>query len=98
MAASQGLFSSSLISPTIAASFPHSYIIRPLERGDYAKGFLDCLQVLTHTGDVTEEQFNARYDWMNSQGRDVHYIVVIEHDNRIVGTGALLVERKLFVV
>lgn len=92
---SQGLFSPSLISSEVAASFPDSYTIRPLEREDYAKGFLECLKVLSAVGDVTEEQFNERYDWMIQNGKGVHYHVVIEHEGRIVGTGAMIVERKL---
>jgi glucosamine-phosphate N-acetyltransferase len=95
METSKGLFSTSLISPTIVASFPRSYSIRPLERDDYSKGFFECLKVLTSTGDVTEKRFRELYDWMSTQGRGIHFMLVIEHDNRIVGTGALLVERKL---
>ena len=95
MSSSEVSFPPSLISPTIAASFPDSYTIRPLERADYAKGFLHCLKVLSDVGEVTEEQFNERYDWVNQHGKGVHYHVVIEHESRIVGTGALIVERKL---
>ncbi|RDL30825.1 Uncharacterized protein BP5553_10170 [Venustampulla echinocandica] len=94
MSSSEGLFSPGLISSTVAASFPDSYMIRPLERGDYAKGFLECLKVLSAVGDVTEEQFGERYDWMSQHGKGVHYHVVIEHEAQIVGTGALIVERK----
>ena len=91
----ESLFSTSMISPDVAASFPESYTIRPLERGDYAKGFLDCLRVLSHVGDVDEARFQERFEWIRTQGKGVHYHVVIEHENRIVGTGAVIVERKL---
>ncbi|KAM3086201.1 Glucosamine-phosphate N-acetyltransferase-like protein [Clarireedia jacksonii] len=94
MAATEGLFSSELISPEIAASLPESYTIRALKKSDYAKGFLDVLRVLTTVGDVTEEQFNQRYDWMNTQGKGGYYLLVIEDQGKIVGTGALIVERK----
>lgn len=97
MATSEPLFSLSLISPDVAASFPDSYTVRPLDRGDYARGFLDCLRVLSHVGDVSETQFQERFDWIETQGKGVHYHVVIEHESRIVGTGALIVERKLCV-
>lgn len=90
-----GLFSSDLISPTIAASLPESYTIRALERGDFALGFLDCLRVLTTVGDITEEQWNERYNWMSTQGQGGYFILVIEDQGKIVGTGALVVERKL---
>lgn len=95
--APEPLFDASLISPEVVASLPESYTIRPLDRGDYARGFLDCLRVLSDVGDVTEEQFQERFDWMKTQGRGVHYHIVIEHENRVVGTGAVIVERKLCV-
>ncbi|KAL3422769.1 acetyltransferase [Phlyctema vagabunda] len=88
------LFSPSLISPEIAASLPESYTLRPLRKDDYARGFLDCLRVLTTVGDITEEQWNERYDWMNTQGKGGYYLMVVDDGSRIVGTGALLVERK----
>lgn len=93
---SKGLFSPSLISPEISASFPEGYTIRPLEREDYSKGFFECIQVLTSTGNVTEAQFHERYDWMKTQGKGVHYFMVIEYEGRIVGTGTLVMERKLY--
>jgi glucosamine-phosphate N-acetyltransferase len=96
MAAQAGLFSLDLISPTIAASLPESYTIRPLQKDDYARGFLDCLRVLTTVGDISEAQFNDRYDFMNTQGKGAYYLLVIEDGNRIVGTGALIVEKKLY--
>lgn len=97
MATSKGLFSPDVISPEIVSSFPESYTIRPLEREDYNKGFFECIQVLTSTGDVTEEQFHERYDWMKNQGQGIHYFLVIEHESQIVGTGTVVVERKLYV-
>ncbi|KAF4438992.1 glucosamine-phosphate N-acetyltransferase, partial [Fusarium albosuccineum] len=94
MSTSEPLFSPSLISADAAVLFPDAFTVRPLDRGDYAKGFLDCLRVLSHVGDVTEEQFGERFDWMKTQGQGVHYHIVIEHEGIIVGTGALIVERK----
>ncbi|EMT67061.1 Glucosamine-phosphate N-acetyltransferase-like protein [Fusarium odoratissimum] len=88
------LFSPDLIGTDVVTSFPEGYTIRPLERGDYAKGFLDCLGVLSDVGDVSQGRFEERFDWMKTQGQGVHYHVVIEHENRVVGTGAIIVERK----
>jgi len=90
----EGLFTSELVSPTIAAQLPESYTIRALQKSDYARGFLDCLRVLTTVGDITEEQWSDRYDWMNTQGKGGYYLLVIDDGKRIVGTGALIVERK----
>ena len=95
MSSPKGLFSPSIISSEVTASLPPGYTIRPLEREDYHKGFFQCIQVLTSTGDVSEERFHERYDYMKSLG--VHYFLVIEHEGKIVGTGTLMVERKLYV-
>ena len=46
-------------------------------------------------GDITEQEFNERYDFYNGQGKGGYYLLVIEDGGRIVGTGALIVERKL---
>lgn len=93
----EGHFPPDLIAPSVAAGFPAGYTVRPLARHDYTKGFLECLQVLSDTGPVTEAQFLERYDWIAQHGKGVHYHVVIEEHGRIVGTGALIVERKLWV-
>lgn len=90
----ESLFPASLISNDLAASLPEGFTIRPLEKSDYAKGFLDCLRVLTHVGDLTEAQFGERYDDMKDS-RGTYYFLVIEHESRIVGTGVLVVEKKL---
>lgn len=92
---SPGLFSSDLISPAISSSLPSNYTIRPLQKSDYARGFLDCLRVLTTVGDITEEAWNERYEWTETQGKGGYYILVIDDGERVVGTGALIVERKL---
>lgn len=96
MTTSQPLFSASLISEKVSSSLPSGFTIRPLERSDYAKGFLECLKVLTHIGNITEEKFNERYDWMDTQAKGGYYVLVIEDgEQKIVGTGVLVVERKL---
>jgi glucosamine-phosphate N-acetyltransferase len=94
----QGLFSTELISPEVASALPEGYIVRALRRSDYDTGFLDCLRVLTTVGDISETQFDERYQWMASQ--DGYYILVVEDSSSgkgvVVGTGALIVERKLY--
>lgn len=90
------LFSSSLIDQSVKGNLPESYILRPLSRDDYSKGIFECLQDLTSTGEVTEERFVQQCDWMLARP-DVFYNVVIEHENRIVAHGYMIVERKLYV-
>ena len=92
----QGLFSSNLISPVVAAALPEGYTARALRKSDYDAGFLDCLRVLTTVGDITEEAFAERFAWLSRQDGG-YYILVIEDGGRVVGTGALIVERKLYV-
>jgi glucosamine-phosphate N-acetyltransferase len=54
--------------------------------------------VLTTVGDISEESFSQRYDWLVTQGKGGYYMLVIEDGaGRVVGTGALIVERKLYV-
>ncbi|PVH71619.1 hypothetical protein DL98DRAFT_520968 [Cadophora sp. DSE1049] len=90
-----GLFRSSLLSPTIATSLPPSYILRPLRKSDYASGFLECLQLLSNVGNITEEAWNERFDWMATKGEGTYYVVVVEDQGRVVGTGRLVIELKL---
>lgn len=95
----EALFSDNLISPEVQAALPEGYIIRALRRNDFDTGFLECLRVLTTVGDVTEEGFGKQFDAMLTQGG--YYIAVIEDpsrtENPVVATGALIVERKLYV-
>ncbi|OTB00692.1 hypothetical protein M426DRAFT_324053 [Hypoxylon sp. CI-4A] len=93
MGDTQALFSTSLISPEVTRSLPENFTIRSLEKGDYGKGFLDCMKVLTWIGDVTETEFNERYDEM-VEAKGTYYFTVFEYEGRIVGTGALVVEKK----
>ncbi|KXL42486.1 hypothetical protein M433DRAFT_150121 [Acidomyces richmondensis BFW] len=88
------LFSPSLISPTVAAALPDGYTLRPLQRGDFDNGFLDVLRVLTHVGDVSKQEFEGRFDQMKAAGGGYHILVILDGEQKIVGTGALIVERK----
>ncbi len=45
--------------------------------------------------EVTEAEFNERYDEMDTGGKGPYYYLVIEHAGRIVGTGLVLAEKKL---
>lgn len=96
--AGKGLFSADLISPDVAAALPKGYVCRPMRKSDFKAGFLDCLRVLTTVGDITEEQFNERWDWMAAQNGS-YYVLVIEDTAtcKVIATGALLIERKLYV-
>ncbi|KIW57268.1 hypothetical protein, variant [Exophiala xenobiotica] len=88
------LFSSSLISPEVAALLPQGYTIRPLRRSDYYGGFLPTLRVLTTVGEPTLAEFNARYDFMYSRNDTYYILVICDESGTVVGTGAVIVERK----
>lgn len=89
------LFSTELISPQVAAALPDGYTVRPVQRSDYQRGFLDVLRVLTTVGDVDEAHWDQRYDWISRRNDEYFLICVLDGQGKIVGTGALIVERKL---
>ena len=69
--------------------------MRPLARGDYAKGHLETLKNLTTVGDVSEAAWTERYEWMRTAGRGGYYcLVVCDESGRVVGTGCVVVEKK----
>lgn len=95
--AQEGIFASSLLSPEVSAALPEGYTLRALRKSDYDSGFLDCLRVLTTVGDISRADFEQQYDHMASAAS--YYVIIIEDTTKterpVVGTGALIVERKL---
>lgn len=95
--AQDGMFSANLLSSEVSAALPEGYALRALRKSDFNSGFLDCLRVLTTVGDITEADFAKQYDDMLAAGS--YYIIIIEDTSRgdkpVVGTGALITERKL---
>lgn len=94
MSDSTPLFSSDLISAEVLKQLPEGYSCRPIQKKDYHNGFLDVLRVLTTVGDITEEQWNERFEWISKRNNEYYLICITDAENKIVGTGALLVERK----
>jgi glucosamine-phosphate N-acetyltransferase len=77
-------------------SLPPGYTIRPLRRSDYSTGMLDVLRVLTTVGDIDEKAWLARFDYMLRSAPGTYYILVVcDEARRVVGTGGVVVERKL---
>lgn len=89
------LFSPALISPAVLSALPEGYLMRPLQRGDFDLGFLDVLRVLTQVGDVSKPEFEKQFDAMKAGASTYHVLVILDGEKKIVGTGALIVERKL---
>ncbi|KAM3962546.1 glucosamine 6-phosphate N-acetyltransferase isoform 1-T2 [Aphomia sociella] len=82
--------------PKISAAQPGEdwMVVRPLQRADYDKGFLQLLSQLTSVGNVTRKQFDDRFTKMKQSGG--HYVTVIE-DTRIgklIGAATLTIEQK----
>lgn len=71
--------------------------MRPLEREDYQRGFLDVLRVLTKVGDISAEEWVGRYDWMAARAEEYFVVCVVNQSGTVVGVGSLVVERKLSV-
>jgi glucosamine-phosphate N-acetyltransferase len=95
---SSPLFSPDLIPSSVTADLPTGYTIRPLQQSDYAEGFLDVLRVLTTVGEITEDAWSERFRWIEKRA-DEYFLIVVTDESRasgkkIVGTGALVVERK----
>jgi glucosamine-phosphate N-acetyltransferase len=44
------LFDEKFISPAVKSSLKDGFTVRPLEKSDYDKGFLECLSMLTFVG------------------------------------------------
>jgi glucosamine-phosphate N-acetyltransferase len=91
------LFSATLIPDEINTALPAGYSMRPLEREDYTRGFLDVLRVLTTVGDIPQEAWEQRYDWMLQRNEEYFIVCVVDPQGKIVGVGSLVLEKKLYV-
>lgn len=96
------LIPSSIITPSIQSLLPDGYTFRTLRRSDYKLGHLDVLADLAHIGDISEEEWTERFDFLAKCEGTYFVLVIVEagddenrEEKRIVGTGTLLVERKL---
>ncbi|CAH2045602.1 unnamed protein product, partial [Iphiclides podalirius] len=82
--------------PIISAANPGAewMVVRPLQRADYDKGFLQLLSQLTSTGSITRKQFDERFTQMKISGG--HYVTVIEDKRsaKIIAAATLTVEQK----
>lgn len=70
-------------------------IARPLERGDFAKGFLPLLSQLTRVGDYGRETYEAQFDAIKALPGTTFIVVVEDYSKqRVVATATLLLELK----
>jgi len=87
------LFDPSFIDPTVASSLPTGYTLRPLYKSDYSE-FLDVLRVLTTVGDISEEEWSKRYDWMAARNEEYFTLCITDDKGKVVAVGSLIVEKK----
>jgi glucosamine-phosphate N-acetyltransferase len=92
---SSPLFDPSLINSTVASSLPSGYTLRPLYKSDYSE-FLDVLRVLTAVGDISEEEWGKRYDWMATRNEEYFVLCITDDKGKVVAVGSLIVEKKLY--
>ena len=82
--------------PLISAAAPGEpwLKVRPLQDGDYDRGFLQILSQLTSVGNVTQSQFLNRFAQMKANGD--YYVTVIEdtRNSKIIGAASLIIEHK----
>lgn len=88
------LFPPHLLSPSLSSSLPSTYTLRPLQKSDRAN-LLSVLSVLTTVGEISEEAWNERYDYLARHNDTYFILVVCDGEGRVVGTGGVVVERKL---
>ncbi len=67
-------------------------IIRELEKEDFKKGFLQTMDTLKESSNITEDK--ALEIFRNIQLNQKHIIIVAEINGRIVGATTLLIEPK----
>lgn len=80
---------------SLLAALPEGYTMRPLSVTDYGNGFPEIFSVLTQVGDISKEAFEKRFREMQSIW-GYYILVVLDGSKKIVGTGALVLEKKLY--
>ena len=96
MSANSSSSVSSSVSSNVSSSSSDDYIIRPLERGDHAKGYCRLLAQLT-SADFTQEQFETRFDQIEHlKAIQPTFIFIAEHvpSQTVVASAACAVELK----
>lgn len=79
---------------SLLSALPEGYTMRPLSVNDYGNGFPEIFSVLTDVGDISKEAFEKRFREMQSIW-GYYILVVLDGSKKIVGTGALVLEKKL---
>jgi len=67
-------------------------IIRKLEKSDYDLNYFDLLSQLTICPKPTQDEFN---NFIDNIGQSDIYVLLNESQTKIIGTGTLLIEKKI---
>lgn len=68
--------------------------VRPLQTGDFHRGFLQILSQLTSVGNVSLAQFLNRFAQMRASGDYFVTVVVDTRHDKIIGSATLVLEHK----
>lgn len=68
-----------------------SFELRPLQQGDFTRGFLESLAHLT-TVDLSAEE--AIRIWRGRNAAGVRTVVAVDGNGNVLGTGSLILEHK----
>jgi len=86
----------STVTPFISNEKPGEdyFLVRPLQKDDYEKGYLQLLSQLTTVGDITKEEFEAQFLKMKKAG--CYFVTVVEdiRESRIIASATLVTELK----
>merc|ERR1712165_152704 len=88
--------SSATFNPTLSVANPgEGLVVRSLCLEDYDRGYLALLSQLTSVGDITREQWEARWHQLRDCN-STYYVIVLEDRwlARVVGAATLVRERK----
>lgn len=88
--------SPSKFNPPISAASPGEpwLKVRPLQSGDFHRGFLQSLSQLTTVGDVSMAQFLNRFAQMRASGDYYVTVIVDTRNDKIIGSATLVLEHK----
>lgn len=84
------------LSPPISAANPGEpwMKVRPLQSGDFHRGFLQILSQLTSVGNVSLAQFLNRFAQMRASGDYYVTVIVDTRYDKIIGSATLVLEHK----
>lgn len=68
-----------------------NFEIRRLEEGDREKGYIELLRQLTICEEITKEEMKGFCEGLG----ETHQVWVIEEKGKIIGSGTLLIEKKI---